>query len=262
MDKIPDPQSLFDVSGKVALISGATGALGEASAKGLATAGAKVMLTARTESKLADLTRQIQDAGLPAAYMTGDPANEEDVKRVVQEAVRVFGGIDILITAAGLSRPRPIVEQPLEEWESVMDANVKATWLFCKYAGQVMIDQGRGGKVILVSSTRGQLGMANYGAYSPSKGAIHLLTRSLGCEWGKHHINVNAIAPTVFRSALTQWIYDDQAAYNRFLTRIPIGRLGEPEDFIGSVIFLSSKASDFMTGAILYVDGGYTAMTI
>jgi NAD(P)-dependent dehydrogenase (short-subunit alcohol dehydrogenase family) len=86
-----------------------------------------------------------------------------------------------------------------------------------------------------------------------------LLTRSLGCEWGKHHINVNAIAPTVFRSALTQWIYDDQAAYNRFLARVPIGRLGEPEDMIGAVLFLASSASDFLTGAILYVDGGYTA---
>ncbi len=259
MDKIPDPRALFDVSGKVALITGATGALGQASAKGLAKAGVKVMLTARTETKLAELAQQIQAAGFTAAYSAGNPANEDDVKRVVQETVRLFGGIDILITAAGLSRPRAIVEQTLEEWQSVMDANVKATWLFCKYAGQVMIDQGRGGKVILVSSTRGQLGMANYGAYSPSKGAVHLLTRSLGCEWGKHHINVNAIAPTVFRSALTQWIYDDPAAYNRFLTRVPIGRLGEPEDFVGSVIFLSSKASDFMTGAIVYVDGGYTA---
>jgi NAD(P)-dependent dehydrogenase (short-subunit alcohol dehydrogenase family) len=259
LEKIPDTQTLFDVSSKVALITGATGALGAASAKGLAKAGVKVMLTARTEDKLEAVGKEIQDAGYTAAVAAGCPSVEADVKRIVEETVRVFGGIDILLTAAGLSRPRPIIDQTLEEWQSVMDANVKATWLFCKYAGQVMIDQGRGGKVILVSSTRGRLGMANYGAYSPSKGAVHLLTRSLGCEWGKHHINVNAIAPTVFRSALTQWIYDDPAAYNRFLTRVPIGRLGEPEDFIGSVIFLSSKASDFMTGAIVYVDGGYTA---
>jgi len=259
MDKIPDIQALFNVSGKVALITGATGALGAACAKGLAQAGARVMLTARTEEALGALAREIQDAGYSAAFSAGDPAAEEDAARVVQETIGVFGGIDILLTAAGLSRPRPIVEQTLEEWESVMDANVKATWLFCKHTGKVLIDQGRGGKVILVSSTRGQLGMANYAAYSPSKGAVHLLTRSLACEWGKYHINVNAIAPTVFRSALTKWIYDDQAAYNRFLTRVPIGRLGEPEDFVGTVLFLASPASDFMTGAILYVDGGYTA---
>jgi NAD(P)-dependent dehydrogenase (short-subunit alcohol dehydrogenase family) len=103
------------------------------------------------------------------------------------------------------------------------------------------------------------LGLTNYSAYCPSKGAVHLLTRTLGWEWGKHGINVNAIAPTVFRSALTQWIYDDQEVYNRFLARVPIGRLGEPEDFVGSILFLASRASDFMTGAILYVDGGYTA---
>jgi NAD(P)-dependent dehydrogenase (short-subunit alcohol dehydrogenase family) len=122
-----------------------------------------------------------------------------------------------------------------------------------------MIEQGRGGKVIIVSSTRGSLGLANYTAYCPSKAATDLMAKTLGCEWGKYGINVNAIAPTVFRSALTQWMFDDQETYKKFLARIPIGRLGEPEDFIGSVLFLSSAASDFMTGAILYVDGGYTA---
>ena len=101
--------------------------------------------------------------------------------------------------------------------------------------------------------------MANYTGYATSKGAVHILTKSLGCEWGKYIINVNAIAPTVFRTALTQWMFDDKEFYKVFLKRIPIGRLGEAEDFIGSVLFLSSKASDFMTGSIMYVDGGYTA---
>ena len=152
-----------------------------------------------------------------------------------------------------------IVDQPLEEFENIMNANVKGPWLFCKEAGRVMIEQGRGGKVILLSSARGELGMARYGVYSPSKAAVNLLTKSLGCEWGPHKINVNAIAPTVFRTELTQWMFDDQDTYKNFLVRIPIGRLGEPEDFLGAVIFLSSKASDFMTGSIVYMDGGYTA---
>jgi len=178
---------------------------------------------------------------------------------VVQETVTAYGGVDILITAAGLNKPKAIVEQPVEEWEEIMDVNVKGTWLFCKEAGRAMIERGRGGKVILVSSTRGKLGMARYTAYSPSKAAVDLITKSLGCEWGPHKINVNAIAPTVFRTDLTQWMFDDQAFYKNFLVRIPIGRLGEPEDFIGAVIFLSSKASDFMTGSVVYIDGGYTA---
>ena len=251
--------SLFDVSGKVALITGATGGFGHAASLGLADAGAKIMATGRTEDKLKPLVEEIEKAGGVAAFSVGSPINHDDVKRVVKDAVDRFGGIDILITAAGVNKPNPIVEQPLEEWEMIMDANVKGTWLYCKEVGKVMIDQGRGGKVILISSTRGMLGMSNYAAYSPSKGAISLMTKSLGCEWGPHKINVNAIAPTVFRTELTQWMFDDSAFYKNFLRRIPIGRLGEPEDFIGTVIYLSSKASDFMTGAVLYVDGGYTA---
>ena len=251
--------SIFDVQGKVALITGATGGFGAAVAKGLARAGVKVMTTGRSMDKLTPLVKEIEDAGGTAAAAAGRPDVHADVKRIVAETKKTFGGIDILITAAGMNKPGPITEQPLEEWEMIMDANVKGTYLFCREAGKVMIAQGRGGKVILLGSARGELGMANYSAYSPSKGAIHLLTKTLGCEWGQYGINVNAIAPTVFRTALTQWMFDDQAFYKNFLKRIPIGRLGEPEDFIGTVIYLSSKASDFMTGAVLCVDGGYTA---
>jgi NAD(P)-dependent dehydrogenase (short-subunit alcohol dehydrogenase family) len=252
-------QRLFDVTGKVALITGATGGFGSAAAKGLAQAGVKVMATGRTKPKLEQLVKEIREAGREAALSVGDPVNHDDVKRVVQETVSTFGGIDILITAAGLNKVNEIVDQPLEEWQEIMDVNVKGTWLYCKEAGKVMIDQGRGGKVILVSSTRGILGMARYAAYSPSKAAVDLIAKSLGCEWGPYKINVNAIAPTVFRTELTQWMFDDNAFYMNFLKRIPIGRLGEPEDFVGTVIFLSSRASDFMTGSIVYVDGGYTA---
>ena len=259
MDKIPTPQQLFNVSGKVAIITGATGGFGQAAAKGLAKAGARVMLTGRKAETLAPVAQEITDAGYTAAYVAGDPVSHKDDTRVVAETVSTFGGIDILVTAAGVSKPAPIIEQPLEDWETVMDVNVKGTYLICKEAGKVMVKQGRGGKVILISSTRGTLGMANYTAYSPSKAAIDLLTKSLGCEWGPYGINVNAIAPTVFRTALTQWMFDDKDTYKNFLKRIPIGRLGEPEDFIGAVIFLSSAASDFMTGSIVFVDGGYTA---
>jgi NAD(P)-dependent dehydrogenase (short-subunit alcohol dehydrogenase family) len=256
---LPDIKNIFDVSGKVALITGATGGFGQAASLGLAAAGVKIMATGRSDETLQPLVKEITAAGGEAACSAGSPIVYEDVKRVVRETVETFGAIDILITAAGVNKPGPITEQSLEEWDMIMDANVKGTYLFCKEVGKVMIEQGRGGKVILLGSARGELGMANYTAYSPSKGAIHLMTKSLGCEWGPHKINVNAIAPTVFRTALTQWMFDDQAFFKNFLKRIPIGRLGEPEDFIGTLIYLSSKASDFMTGAVLCVDGGYTA---
>ena len=257
--KKQDIQTLFDVSGKVALITGATGGFGKAAAKGLAAAGAKVMATARTLSALELLVKEIREEGGQAAFSVGNPVTHEDVKRVVKNTVDTFGSIDILITAAGVNKVKPIIEQPVEDWEEIMDVNMKGTYLFCKEVGKVMISQGRGGKVILVGSARGHLGLANYSAYSPSKGAVHLLAKTLGCEWGPYKINVNAIAPTVFRTPLTQWMFDDNAFYMNFLKRIPIGRLGEPDDFIGTVIFLSSKASDFITGAIVDVDGGYTA---
>ena len=258
MDKINIP-NLFDIEGKTALITGATGGLGKAIAVGLASAGANVVLTGRTNEKLEPLAKEITAMGGKVAFSAGEPAKYDDVKKVVAEAKAAFGRIDILVTSAGLNKVGPIIEQPVEDWEEVMDANVKGTYLFCKEVGKVMVEQGDGGKVVLVGSARGHLGLANYSAYAPSKAAIHLLAKTLGCEWGKYGINVNAIAPTVFRTDLTQWMFDDQAFYKKFLERIPIGRLGEPEDFIGSVIFLSSKASDFLTGAIIDTDGGYTA---
>jgi len=144
-----------------------------------------------------------------------------------------------------------------------MDVNVRQSWLLCRAAGRIMLDQGRGGKVILMSSARSTLGMANYSAYCPSKAAVDLLTRSLACEWGPSGINVNAIAPTVFRSELTAWMYANDgkgpAVRAAILSRIPVGRLGEPTDFHGAVQLLASSGSDFMTGAVIHIDGGYTA---
>jgi len=246
---------LFDVTGKVALITGATGGFGKAAATALAAAGAKVVITGRTLSKL---EKCASETGAVKCF-AGEPAKEADVAKVVKATVDAFGGIDILITAAGLNKPGAIHEQPTDEWQMIMDANVKGTYLYCKEVGKAMIARGQGGKMILVGSVRGLLGLSRYTGYCPSKAAVHLMAKTLGCEFGPHKINVNCIAPAVFRTELTQWIYDDAAVHKTFLSRIPIGRLGEPEDFIGTVIFLSSKASDWMTGSIVYVDGGYTA---
>ena len=252
-------KNLFDIEGKVAIVTGATGNLGKSASWGYGYAGAKVMLTGRNEAKLKNICEEMTAEGIQCAYKVGDPVNEEDVKAVVAATVKIFGKIDILLCSAGMNNPKPILEQRTEEWQEIMDANVKGTWLFCKKVGEVIKEQGRGGKVILVSSTRGKLGMKGYTAYSPSKAAIDLMAKSLACEWGEYGINVNAIGPTVFRSDLTEWMFKDDTARTKFLTRLPIGRLGEPEDYVGVCTFLASSASDFITGTTIYVDGGYLA---
>ena len=178
-------------------------------------------------------------------------------------AVSHAGQLDIVVSGSGTNLVAPIVDQSAEDWDTVMDVNVRQSWLLCRAAGRVMIPQETGGKVILMSSARSTLGLANYSAYCPSKAAIDLLTKSLACEWGSHGINVNAIAPTGFRSDLIAWMYADEGngpdVRAGILTRIPIGRLGEPTDFHGAIQLLASSGSDFMTGAVLHLDGGYTA---
>jgi NAD(P)-dependent dehydrogenase (short-subunit alcohol dehydrogenase family) len=259
-----EPRDLFNVRGKVALITGATGAFGRIAALALSKAGAKTVLTASNSAALEKLAEEVKQAGGEAATVARRAEKESDAEAMVATGVKAFGGLDIVVAAAGMNEPAPIVDQPLERWEAIMDANVRGSWLVCKAAGAQMIKQGRGGKVVLVSSARGVRGHpAGYGGYCTSKSAIDGLTRTLGCEWGKYRINVNAIGPTVFRSPLTAWMFgdDDRARTVRegFMARLPLGRLGEPEDLAGVLLFLSSPASDFCTGQVMYVDGGYTA---
>jgi len=168
------------------------------------------------------------------------------------------------VLASGINKVAKIVDQPPEAFSEVMDVNVTQSWLMARAAGKQMLAQGRGGKVIFVSSARGLLGHpAGYTAYCASKSAIDGITKALGCEWGSTGITVNAIGPTVFRSPLTAWMYEDNdnaaAVRKNFIARVPKGRLGEPSDLAGPLLFLASKASDFYTGHILYADGGYTA---
>lgn len=259
-----NPLDQFDVKGKVALVTGATGALGRAASLGLARAGAAIVIAGSNAKELAALEADIKALGGKAAPVPRRPDSEADADAMVAKAVEAFGGLDILVAASGTNDPSPIVDMSVERWEAVMDANVRGSWLVAKAAGKQFLKQGRGGKVVLVSSTRGKLGHpAGYTAYCASKSAIDGMTRALACEWGKHKITVNAIGPTVFRSNLTAWMFSDEppgkTVREGMLSRIPLGRLGEPEDLVGAVLFLSSAASDFCTGQVLYVDGGYTA---
>lgn len=250
-------KAMFGLSGKVAIVTGATGSLGSAIAKGYGYQGVKVMLTGRNEDKLKALHDEFAAEGIDCVYAAGDPAKEEDVVRIVDATVAKYGQVNILVTAAGVSIPKSILVQDTAEWQAVMDANVKGTYLYAKYVAKVMVKQGKGGKMVLVSSARSKRGMKGYTGYSTSKAAVDLLAQSLACDLGEHHINVNTFNPTVFRSDLTEWMFKDENVSANFLKRLPIGRLGEPADFVGIASFLASPASDFMTAANVAVDGGY-----
>ncbi|MCK9908247.1 SDR family oxidoreductase [Microbacteriaceae bacterium K1510] len=261
---LKNPLGLFDIKGKTAIVTGASGAFGSLAAKVLAGASANVVLAASKESELQNVAKECEALGGKAAVIALRPSSEENCDKIVATAVEKFGGVDILVVASGLNKVSKITDQKLEDFLDVQDANVTQSWLMARAAGKQMLKQGRGGKVILTSSARGLLGHpAGYTAYCASKSAVDGITKALGCEWGETGITVNAIGPTVFRSPLTAWMYEDteraQTVRKGFLSRVPKGRLGEPEDLAGPLLFLASKASDFYTGHILYADGGYTA---
>jgi NAD(P)-dependent dehydrogenase (short-subunit alcohol dehydrogenase family) len=260
----PKSLDLFDLTGRSALITGASGALGSAAARALAGAGAHVTLAAGSAGKLDAVAAEVEHLGGRAERVVGRPESPADADAMVGAAVRAAGRLDLSVCASGVNIVAPTVEMADEDFQSVMDANVRGSWLVCQAAARQMLAQGTGGKMVLVSSTRGKLGHpAGYSAYCASKSAVEGLTRAMACEWGPQGINVNAIGPTVFRSDLTAWMYEEEgrgkAVREAMLARIPIGRLGEPDDFAGALVFLTSAASDFVTGQVLYVDGGYTA---
>jgi NAD(P)-dependent dehydrogenase (short-subunit alcohol dehydrogenase family) len=259
-----DPLGLFSVKGKVALITGASGAFGAVAAETFASAGARLVLAAGKTKELAAVAADCRARGAEVEEIVGRPSNAAACEAMVLATVARFGRLDILVVASGKNDVAKIVDMTPERFLDVMDANVTQSWLIARAAGKQMLAQGDGGKMILMSSARGLLGHpAGYSAYCASKSAVDGMTKALGCEWGPTGITVNAIAPTVFRSPLTEWMFgdDERAKTTRagFLTRVPKGRLGEASDLAGPLLFLASKASDFYTGHILYADGGYTA---
>ena len=256
-----NPASLFDVKGKVAIITGASGAFGALAAKVLAGAGCKLVLSAGKKSELEAIAKE---CGGDVATLNIRPSTEQNCKSIIDKAIEAFGRVDILVVASGKNDVSKITDMAPERFLDVMDANVTQSWLMAKAATTQMLKQGDGGKIVLMSSARGLLGHpAGYTAYCASKAAVDGMTKALGCELGPTGITVNAIAPTVFRSALTAWMFadDEKAKTTRagFLARVPKGRLGEPADLAGPLLFLVSRASDFYTGHVLYADGGYTS---
>ena len=266
---LPNPLAMFEVRGKVALITGASGAFGMVAARVLAGAGCKLVLAAGKASELAAIAQECRDGGAEVVEVNARPNTEVACAALVAKAAEAFGRLDILVVASGMNKVAKIDAMAPADFLAVMDANVTQSWLLARAATVQMKAQGassdgNAGKIVLVSSARGLLGHpAGYTAYCASKSAVDGITKALGCELGPLGITVNAIAPTVFRSPLTSWMFEDtdnaKAVRAGFLARVPKGRLGEPEDLAGPLLFLTSKASDFYTGHILYADGGYTA---
>jgi NAD(P)-dependent dehydrogenase (short-subunit alcohol dehydrogenase family) len=255
---------LFDVRGKSAIVVGATGAFGKVACATLGAAGARLTIAAGNSSELTTLAQELGAGGIAAKPIARRSNTEGDAQAIVDAAVAAFGGVDILVIASGMNDISPIVDMSPERFAKVLEANVEGAWLIARAAGRQMIAQNRGGKVVFTSSARGKLGHpAGYSAYCASKAAVDGMTKALGCEWGQYGITVNALAPTVFRSPLTAWMFEDNENANKvragFLARVPMGRLGEPEDLAGPLLFLCARASDFHTGHVVYADGGYTA---
>ena len=265
-EPLKNPLSLFDVSGKSALITGASGAFGRAVSIVLASQGAKLTLAAGSEDALQEVAKECRSVGGEVQTINRRPDTLEDAQAMVDLAVSSYGDLEMMFIGSGFNKAGFIHEQDYEDWQAVMDANVRGNWFMAKAYGTYRIEnKKRGGKVVMVSSVRGRHGnISGYTGYCASKGATNMLTRVLATEWGQYGINVNSIAPTVFRSNLTAWMYDEdnelgQATKARSLSRLPLGRLGEPEDLVGMALYLLSPASDFCTGQIIYVDGGFSA---
>jgi NAD(P)-dependent dehydrogenase (short-subunit alcohol dehydrogenase family) len=259
-DWLKNPASLFDVKGKVAIVTGASGAFGALAARVLSSAGCKLVLTAGKKAELDAIVGECSGS----VGVNIRPSSEANCDAIVAKAVEAFGRVDVLVVASGKNDVAKIHDMAPARFLDVMDANVTQSWLVARAVTIQMQKQNEGGKIVLMSSARGLLGHpAGYTAYCASKSAVDGITKALGCELGASGITVNAIAPTVFRSPLTEWMFgdDDKAKTTRtgFLARVPRGRLGEPSDLAGPLLFLTSRASDFYTGHVLYADGGYTA---
>ncbi len=257
------PTSLFRLDGKVAMIPGGSGGIGSTLAAGLCEAGAQVAIVDRDGDGLARTCSRLAVAGSHPLAVAADLTKKEDADRAAAETVEHFGRLDIIVNAIGGGAGKVLFdaeEYPIPEWDWILELNLRTTLLATQAAVKAMIAGGRGGKVVNISSVRGQLGInAGYSAYVAAKGAIDSLTRQWATEWAKHRINVNAIAPTFVDTPQVAMLLEDPEFKASVVSRIPLGRVGETTDLLGPVLLFCSEASSFVTGQILTIDGGLTA---
>jgi gluconate 5-dehydrogenase len=252
-------QSLFDLSGRTAIVTGGHRGIGLHIAKGLAEAGSNVVVSARNKEACEKVAADLENLGTKAIGLACDIKNAEDVESLAKQTEKEFGSIDILVNNAGISWGASPEDMPLKEWNKVIETNLTGTFLCCQTIGRVMIKQ-RMGKIINISSVGGLMGSISMNAigYTASKGGIIALTRDLAIKWIRYNIYVNGIAPGLFFTKMTEWIKHPKMTetYQRLLDEIPMKRTGEEEDIKGVAVFLASSASNYITGHIIPVEGG------
>ncbi|MGE6203698.1 SDR family oxidoreductase [Guptibacillus hwajinpoensis] len=252
---------LFDLTGKTAIVTGGGRGLGKQIAEGFAEAGANVVICSRKREACETVSEELKNIGVKSLDFECDVTNQEQVQHVVDETMKEFGRIDILVNNSGASWGAPVVEMPLQAWHKVMEVNVTGTFLFAQAVGKEMISQ-KSGKIINIASVAG-LGGADPRymdaiGYNTSKGAVITFTKDLAVKWGGYNINVNAIAPGFFPTKMSKGLID--AGGEKMLETTPLNRFGTDDDLKGAALFLASNASNYVTGDILIVDGGQHAM--
>lgn len=252
-------RDMFDLSGRVAIVTGGCSGIGQAMAAGLARYGARIVVASRDIAKCDAAAQALQESGAEVLAIATDVSEAVQAGRLVEQTRERWGRVDILINSAGVSQGVPALEMTVEEWRRVLSIDLDGAFFCCQAAGRVMKEAGRG-SIINITSLSGMLGYANQSAYCAAKGGLTMLTRALAVEWAQYGIRVNAIAPTWFYSPMSKKTLDDPAKLADKLKAIPLGRVGQGDDIAGAAVFLASDAAKYVTGHILSVDGGKLAL--
>ena len=250
-------QDLFDLSGKIAIVTGTSRGLGQYFARALASAGADLVITSRDLSRLEEFKQEIESLGRKALAVKLDVLSQSDIEDMVRAAMKEYGKIDILVNNAGLNIRSPSAELSWQDWDTVLDTNLKGAF-FCAQAVAKEMIKRKYGRIVNVGSCTCVFGMEGIAPYTASRGGILQVSRSLAAEWGRYGITVNVLAPGWFKTAQNAVLYENKKWVDYITSRIPLNRPGQPHDLDGTVVFLASDASAYITGQIILVDGGFT----
>ena len=250
---------MFELNGKSAIVTGAGRGIGKAVALGLARAGAEVGLVARSRDELELVAEEVRSLGRRTKCISADLTQVRDLPAIVAQMADALGQVDILVNNAGINIPQEALDVDEESWNRIMDINLKAAFFMAQAVGKVMIEQGRGGRIINVSSQTGSVALIKRSAYCASKAGLNLITKVLALEWARYDIRVNAVAPTFVETEMSKGYLADPEFRQYALSKNLLKRFGTTEDVAGAVIFLSAPASSLVTGHILMVDAGWTA---